>query len=256
MPTNAATAEIVSFLGAVLLAATTSATARGLCGSEERPLRAFRKFYVDLVGAFTGLSLLSAAGPMTWSTSGVLGNITSLEGGIALMPVAVGLLLVVMLFARHRWGPRGRRADLLANCVTAVLILIAVVALTSRPSAARGLDDAANRAFTSYCSGHSSLLAEVLQMGRSDPAKQKTRRKPDALPSSDPAQEYASQVIDRLRSQYPLSEAAPLPGAASPARLGISHRTKREVKGEFCDAVIMYLAMREIPVPLRATGAP
>jgi hypothetical protein len=60
-------AEFLSFLAAILLAATISTTARGVAGNNENPLREFKKFYVDLAGAFTGFIVLRSLCRIRWT---------------------------------------------------------------------------------------------------------------------------------------------------------------------------------------------
>ncbi len=231
------------FLTAILLAATVSAAARGLSGDEEKALKAFQKFYLDLVGAFAGLSVLSAGGPSSWTTPPLLANITALNGVSSLLPVAVGLLLIMLLVARQRWGPRTRRADLLVTLIVAATIVIAVLGLTSRSSIAQGFDRSAQRVFSSYCSGHSSDITEILDLTKSLLTPEKTA---PSRSGEDNANE--SQTDEMLILQAPVQQALVFDDASlqSQALLGprISRRTRRQVQGEFCDAVVMYLALR------------
>lgn len=270
MVAELAVAEVISFLGAVLLAATASAVARGLIGHDERPLRAFQKFYLDLTAAFAGLAVLSVGGPTSWSTSPLLANVTTLEGAVSLLPIAVGLVLIALLLARHKWGRRTKRADVVATIVVAVVIIIAVTVFTSRRSAAQGLDQTAQRAFSSYCKDHSSEMTSILQLTESiDPEHRESSETIDSS-GADVAEERGTLVLRIPAADYFQVSNPPLrrQGARRPAakrqatrrqatrrqaarrqaerRQGMSRDEGERIKREFCDAVAVYMTVRKL----------
>lgn len=243
MLTEPAIVEVFSFLGAILLAATVSATARGLSGSDDKSLQVFRKFYVDLVGAFAGIALLSAGGPTSWASSPMLANITSLKGAVSLLPIAVGLLLIGLLIARHRWGPRTRRVDLLVTLLVAAVIVVAVMGLTSRPTTAHRFDRVAQRTFSSYCAGHASDLTEMLELAGPLLDKRGRPQGEDRANRSESAPEPTRATM-RIIEETPLGGTVVLQQAGAIETGGVSKRTMTKVKGEFCNAVAIYLTLR------------
>lgn len=246
MLTEPAMTEFFSFLSAVLLAATVSATARGLSGNDEKTLEVFKKFYVDLAGAFAGLTLLSAGGPTSWATLPLLASITALDGAVSLLPLAVGVLLIALLIARHRWGPRTKWADLLVTFLVAAVILVAVRGLTSGSSAAQGFDRAAQRVASSYCSGHSSDVAKILQLIAPELNHRETGQEGPSEKDANPGAEEERQPAEApVRSRQDNSGLSVGPAFVT---TGISERTRKKVRVEFCDAVVIYRALREAPI--------
>lgn len=245
MVTELPWAEILSFLGAILLAATASATARGLAADDDKPLAALRKLYLDLTGAFAGLTILTVAEPNTWSQSLLVARLSGSASGVALLPVAIGLLLIALLVGRQRWGSRTPRADLIVTFCVALVIAAAVVLVTSRPAAAQSFDRSAHRAFSSYCSGYSGNLTEIIKFTRFALEEESELSEGNENRDSNTSLNDEFFRLKSVLKPMPLMDAAPRQ-SESLAMAGISQRTKKKVKGEFCDALVIYLTLREM----------
>lgn len=234
--------ELVSLLAAVFFAAVASASVRGLSDSSETPLASFRKFYLDLSTALVGLALLSVGGLGTWTMLGTW-YLSSTRMNLFL-PMAIGLLLLGLALARHKWTGRKRRRsmDLIATGVFIALIVVAALIGTSHATAAERLDAAANGVFGTYCSGHRDEVAA-------------TERIVAALwPTAKPMEESRDEVdIARLAvSDNPPALVADIgKGVFHTPRSGRMRRNKKDVRrdltpSEFCDALETYLALRSV----------
>jgi hypothetical protein len=153
------------------------------------------------------------------------------------------LLLVALLLARQKWGLRGKNADLIMTCGVAVVILVAVSALTPRPSVAQGFDRAAHRAFSTYCSGHSSAVTEIMQLLDPPSDRKQGPRDESREAENEPPRPGSATVLRIPFEMAPIIDAG-MAQNENNVSLGISRRTRRKVSGEFCEAVGMYIALR------------
>lgn len=156
--------EFSGMLQATLLAAFASAAVRGNTSVGERPLEVFQKFYLDVSGAFLSLVLLERT-DLGWNPEVSLGGRPMLWAGDVGLPLALALLIVGLLAARHRWSTvKKRRA---ADGIATAIVLVAVVVLTGLRTPAgtshAGMTRIATGMLDVYCSrlGQAAQLALV-----------------------------------------------------------------------------------------------